>query len=531
MPQTNPLSSHRRRQLMMIFNYYRIGLALMLFFLGEFFWSSGTPQASLSLQTFIIAVFMYLIVCGFAVVITVRDMLSQASILAIMITDVMLLTLIMKASGGVISGVGNLVLVSVATGALFLTFNNSLLLAAFAASAIVYTEILSSFGINDKGYIQAAMLGVAFFAITIVVQYVLYRVRVSEQIAEEQAEDILDLQSMNALVLQRMRTGIIVCSPAGDIRTYNDAAAILVSNEHDGQPVSELPDKLVALLSQWLKQQPIESHILRVHPKMPDVFVNFTSLQDRPDSDILIFLQDITQTTQQAQQMKLASLGRLTASIAHEIRNPLGAISHAAQLLGESTHLDKTDHRMVEIIKNHSVRMNAIIENVLQLSRRSKSNPEVLNLAEWVNEFKQVFSEAYPDATIEIDITETIKIRFDPSHLHQVITNLINNGLRYSKQRTGKSRITLHGGIVNANDQPFIDVIDYGPGIKNEIRDQLFEPFSTTEATGTGLGLFICRELCEANQSRLDLVEHDRTDIGCQFRITFSHPDRLITME
>ena len=526
------LSEHRQYQLMSMFNIYRVALALSLLAILRFFWVDEKVPLELSRQTFAIAVGCYLVLCGVAMMIQRQKLLNQASVLVIMITDVMLLTLIMKSAGGVGSGFGNLMIVSVATGSLFMSLNNSLMLAAFASSAVVYTQLFSGLRDTsaDREFLQAALLGVAFFGTTILIQYILSRVRLSEQLAEEQAENILDLQSINELILQRMRTGIIVTSRKGKIRTQNEAAKRLICNS-ENETIDSLPIQLRDLMYRWLANLPIDSHKVRIHPDMPEVFANFTALQDKPHSDVLIFLEDISQTTQQAQQLKLASLGRFTASIAHEIRNPLGAISHAAQLLQESPKLDETDIRMLHIIQNHSVRMNSIIENILQLSRRSKAHPEVLELEDWLKEFSTTFKQVDPGAHIELATLGSHKVRFDPSQLHQVLDNLVANGLRYSQKRMGQKLVRIESGILNANDEPFIDIVDFGPGISQENQSNLFEPFFTTENSGTGLGLFISKELCESNQSRLEFIKTLNNNEGCRFRIAFAHPGRISQIE
>ncbi len=529
MTSSQALGHIRQYRLMSIFNYYRLVLSVFLLVYLQVLRLSESISEVFAQDAFMVGIGSYLILTAVAMVINHRNELNQATLLAIMLTDIVLLTVIVVSAGGVESGFANLMVVSVATGSLFLSVNNSLLLSAFACSAIIYTELFFSFGQRENHYQQAALLGVAFFGTTVLIQYILVRVKISEQIAEERAVDIEDLMSLNEQVVERMRTGIIVCSRIGEIKTFNAAAQRLICNQGTNLTNMEfLPDPVQRLLEKWINNEFIDNHIVRIHKDMPDVFVNFTMLMERSDSDVLVFLEDISQTNQQAQQMKLASLGRFTASIAHEIRNPLGAISHAAQLMEESPALDKGDHRLLEIIRNHSARMNEIIENILQLSRRSKSQPEVINLNGWLREFISEYSQVNPNGQLSLSVKHSVRIRFDPSHLHQVISNLVNNGIRYSMQHTGQPKVSIKGGILNANLQPYLDIIDFGPGITGDVRSHLFEPFFTTESSGTGLGLFISKELCESNQSRLDLIDSDQ---GAKFRITFSHPARLSLMD
>jgi two-component system sensor histidine kinase PilS (NtrC family) len=222
------------------------------------------------------------------------------------------------------------------------------------------------------------------------------------------------------------------------------------------------------------------------------------------------------------------SLGRLTASIAHEVRNPLGAISHACQLLNESSTLLNQEKRLLDIILTHTQRVNAIIQNMLELSRHRHSIPEVLDTKSWLEEFRIRFSNSYREP-IDIAVRvnpEATAIRFNPGQLEQLLTNLCDNGLRYSHKQTGKYTLAIEVSQLDHSQIPVLDVIDYGPGPGAEQEEQVFEPFYTTEPNGTGLGLFICKEICEANQARI-FFRRTQNNESC-FRIVFAHPDRNI---
>ena len=217
-------------------------------------------------------------------------------------------------------------------------------------------------------------------------------------------------------------------------------------------------------------------------------------------------MEDYTPVTQYAQSLKLNSLGRLTASIAHEIRNPLGAISHAAQLLQESPDLIPSDNRMADIIQHHSERVNRIVESVMQISRREPPKPEQLLLASWLSEFVHEYLNALnrpAEVTIDCDYKELL-IEFDPENLQRVFTNLLDNALRHSKQETGKETARIHIDIDSTVHQYQINMIDNGSGVAFADRAKLFEPFFTTMSEGTGMGLYLCKELCEINNADLD---------------------------
>jgi two-component system sensor histidine kinase PilS (NtrC family) len=249
---------------------------------------------------------------------------------------------------------------------------------------------------------------------------------------------------------------------------------------------------------------------------------SFSLLEDSGDGEALVFLDDYTAVTQQAQSLKLTSLGRLTASIAHEIRNPLGAVSHAAQLLSESEQLAANDQELAEIIQHHAKRMNSVIENVLQISRRQPPNPQRLALKGWLQNFLDQYRQTHREQ-IEIELKlpeEWLEVTFDPSHLERVLGNLLDNALRHSANSDGGGRVGIHVEKDPEAQRCVVDVIDSGPGVADSERAKLFEPFYTTVDKGTGLGLYLSKELCEINNATLTYRPTAAGD-SC-FRLTVS---------
>jgi two-component system sensor histidine kinase PilS (NtrC family) len=227
------------------------------------------------------------------------------------------------------------------------------------------------------------------------------------------------------------------------------------------------------------------------------------------------------------QQSKLAALGRLSASIAHEIRNPVGAMSHAGQLLAESPNIGPNDRRLTDIIRSNSDRVSTIISNVLQLSRRESTKPARLSLGDWLDEFLPEFCQTMQISAAEIRIREEsdddLEVLVDPSHLHQVVWNLCDNAIKYGETRGGiKVEITL--SRLGPSARPYLEVADRGSGIDAAVADRIFEPFFTDRKGGTGLGLFIARELCQLN--RAVLLYEMRSGGGSIFRVVFSDPQR-----
>ena len=244
---------------------------------------------------------------------------------------------------------------------------------------------------------------------------------------------------------------------------------------------------------------------------MPDIQPGFShidqsiNINEKLKGRTLIFLEDATQLTQRFQQVKLASLGRLTASIAHEIRNPLAAINHAGQLLGE-TSTDPADEKLTKIINTQVIRLNSIVENVLQLSRQQRGTLEEIDLYQWLLQFRREFISTYKFLAHQVQIKimpENIHIFFDSSQLHQVMWNLCSNAINHSNKQHPNIMININGKIDDNSKQPYIDITDNGPGINKETQTHIFEPFFTTRAEGTGLGLYITKEVIESNRAKI----------------------------
>ena len=344
-----------------------------------------------------------------------------------------------------------------------------------------------------------------------------------------------------------MRTGILVLNKNLDIELCNQAALKLLGITHETTEKLRLDQfpELYKKHQSWQRNSNDHSPYLKIDSDTTtEAKVNFAHLEPGNTSNVLIFMEDVRSLNQQAQQLKLASLGRLTASIAHEIRNPLGAISHASQLLEESDVLQPSDHRLLDIINNHSKRVNQIIENILQLSRRRGAKPAQINLQQWIPAFVADYKSSKSNghelsiAVVEKNIGDShadfdyddvstitqLDAKFDTSQLQQVLTNLFDNGIRYRTPQTGRPDLRVEIGLDTTQQQPYIRVIDYGAGISDENIKHLFEPFFTTENTGSGLGLYICKELCEANQA---IISYKRNDKGesC-FHLQLAHPEK-----
>lgn len=448
-----------------------------------------------------------------------------AQLFGLALLDVLLLCALFYAGGGVASAMGNLLIVSVAISNTLLRRRIGLLIAALGALGIVASSLLLSFSLppNPNDYLQVGTLGVLCFAAALLVQGLARRLEVSETLAEQKASEVVGLEALNALILKRMRTGILVLDEQRRVQLANHSAlSLLDCRSLEGCLIDDHVPALVDRLHVWLSNPTLRPQSLKVANSGVELQPSFIALDPSPQHQTLVFLEDLAQIAQQAQQLKLAALGRLTAGIAHEIRNPLGAISHAAQLLRESEELNRADQRLTQIIQDHSQRMNRVIENVLQLSRRQQTVPQRLDLKPWLEQFVSEIREGATERQqIHLHIAPgDFKTLMDPNQLNQILDNLIRNAWRHSGQSRDQAQVWLELFIDPDSQLPILEILDDGSGVAPDHQAQLFEPFFTTSHQGTGLGLYLSRELCESNQARLDFKP--RQGGGC-FRITFAH--------
>ncbi|HEC19245.1 MAG TPA: ATPase [Gammaproteobacteria bacterium] len=446
----------------------------------------------------------------------------------LVVLDILALTLVMRASGGIESGLGMLLIVAIAGNSLLLSSRAANLFAAIAAIAVLAEQVFAQ---QEPGltanFTQAGILGATLFATAFIAHILSTRLRESEALAAQRGVDLANLAQLNQHVLQRMQSGILVVDADLRIRLMNESAWYMLGlpslGSAQNKSLKVVSPELAEQLIEWRRGGLSEPRIFRPGSGQLELLPSMTALGSEARAGTLIFLEDTARMAQQAQQLKLASLGRLTASIAHEIRNPLGAISHAEQLLTETSEDNPAEKRLLEIIHTNTSRVNDIIENVLQLSRRDRAMPEDLPLKEWLEEFLQEFlhSQGRDPADISLHIKpEDTHVHMDASQLHQVLWNLCQNGLRHSQDHPGQPKLELHGGISGDTGRPFLDVIDHGPGVAPEAVANIFEPFFTTESKGSGLGLYIARELCEGNQARLSYVAIPTG--GACFRVEFA---------
>jgi two-component system, NtrC family, sensor histidine kinase PilS len=513
-----------------VLNLYRVLVPLVLF--GLYSLGGARGFAVYSAQVFFGATIFYLCF-GLASVALVRRRMASANVQTILqaAVDMFVLVLLLHTCGGVASGLGVLFLVPVGALAFLLPPRSALFLAAVAAIAILVDTIAQQLGgtTDINSYATAGLLGVVLFATAGAASFAAGRMRESEALVRQKDVDLANLAELSQYIVQHLRESLLVVDATDKIRLINESAAEILGDNHaiPGALVGEVSPRLLYSLSTWRQRDQGENS--------PSSFVaadgarviqpHFAPLGAAP-GPTLIFLEDTSLMAERVQQGKLAALGRLSASIAHEIRNPVGAMSHAGQLLAESANIGADERRLTDIIQSNSERVSTIINNVLQLSRREATKPTRLTLGDWLEDFLDEFCETMQVRETQIGIHEAdndLEVRFDPSHLHQVVWNLCDNAMKYGEARDGIS-VEINLGRLTPGHRPYLEVANNGPGIEPQAVDRIFEPFFTGPKGGTGLGLFIARELCQLNRAIL-LYEPRGPDCSV-FRIVFSDPQR-----
>jgi two-component system sensor histidine kinase PilS (NtrC family) len=515
-----------------LLTFYRVilaGLLSVLYFTIGSETTLGIEQPELFSVT-CIAYLLFSLLAGFTTRLRYPD--YQLQTITQVLVDITAITLLIFASGGPSSGLGILLIISVATGSILLPGRMAFLFAAVATIALMGEQFYSSIlpgAQRTAGYTHSGLLGLVLFGTAALTWLLVRRIHASEALARQRGIDIANLAKLNEYIVQRLQAGIIVTDHNHNIRLMNDTAHKLLDYQYsvEDQPLEIISRPLYKQLMAWSKSSQHEPALLKGSPGGNNILPHFALIGTGDGVGAMIFLEDTAAMEKQAQQIKLASLGRLTASIAHEIRNPLGAISHATQLLGEENALADADRRLMAIIGDNTARVNAIVENILELSRPGTAVPQTVPLKEWLERFVDEFSHSGMCTPGQINFSvepEDMEIHMDPSQLHQVVWNLCQNSIHHADSGI-PLQVTLAASHTVGSRAPHLDIMDNGPGIDPDMADKIFEPFFTTRSSGTGLGLYIAREICESNQARLEYLP--ATQGGSCFRITFPARKRL----
>lgn len=451
------------------------------------------------------------------------------------LVDSIAIGFILWAAGGVVSGLGILLLLPIGAMALLASNRDAYFMAAVATLSILVQQILVQLrhGPGDNQYLLAGVLGAIIFIAALSVRPLANRLLESEALVRRRDVDLANLAQLSQYIVQHLRDSIVVVDEEDRIRLINEPAAEMLGDAHawPGALLGECAPRLLFLLAAWRQHgEAQEVGTFAAADGSRPIRPHFASLGSTRPCPVLIFLEDTSVLTEKVQQFKLAALGRLSASIAHEIRTPVGAMSHAGQLLAESDAIRPEDRRLTQIIRDNAGRVSRIIENVLELSRRGASKPERVDLKWLISEFREEFCATQQIDAEQLQIVEpaggavSVEVSVDPSQMQQVLWNLCQNALTHGRAGDVPGPVEIRYGRLSGIGRPYLEVADKGPGIPVEDTERVFEPFFTRAASGTGLGLFLARELAQANHATL--LHEPSPRGGTVFRVVFSDPAR-----
>jgi two-component system sensor histidine kinase PilS (NtrC family) len=458
--------------------------------------------------------------------------------------DLLMISLLVALGGGTRSGVFMFFLLPLAEASLALPSVGAFFVCSIAVLVLLGNEVTRTLGgePGEAQLFQAGVVGAALFGITALLRLLSTRLSRQEQLARKRGRELDSQLQINRLVISQMEQGVIVVDAGTLVRANNRSARSMLGFDPEaqltGRRLLELASaqELAHAFMNWLtslelgaaaqsdiviksaEAQSVESRRLRVRFARPAF---------QPSDEYVIFMEDLQAIEERAQRLKLAAMGRLTASIAHEIRNPLAAISQAGQLLSEDVR-DPLHQRLTSIVRENTQRLNRLVEDVLRAARRDSPLTDEFDLAEfctaWLGEF--VRDRGLSGEAIRLAAQAGLVVRFEQNQLRQVLFNLVDNALRYCSGRPGSIEIRAEPpGEQSAS--PCLWVFDDGPGVAAGDRDAMFEPFFTTHSRGTGLGLFLAREFCMANGFDLTYIgwQQPFAPVRFGFCLRFGPPD------
>ena len=516
-----------------LYNGYRVLITLLFLLLqGWLSLESSLQDFSSDLySTLTLAYFIFSIISAIFTWLEKPDI--DISLPTQIIIDIGFIVLLMHAQQGSQSSIGLLLIIAIASASLISVGRLALFYAAIASIGVLleHTYRILFIDSSNSNYTSAVLLSLGCFATAWLAYSLAKRSQQSELLASQRGIDVQNMAQINALITDEMHDGVLVVNQAFQVKHYNHQAKSLLGLEKDqwqDKLLYEISPEIANLMQLWAEETAASSGFEPTSPATPNFLkltalsrelrLRFLPIAENRQQGAVIFISDWSQMQTQAHQVKLAALGRLTANIAHEIRNPLSAISHANQLLQEEDS-DPSTKRMLQIIADNVQRLDQIIKDVLELNRRDRTNQESIQLENFILDFYTQFCavEKIPDTCFKLTLTNTeTLISFDRRHLNQILWNLCKNGWRHCKKLENSLELRL--SMAEKTKSLQIDILDDGDGVPESIRSHLFEPFFTTEKSGTGLGLYIARELADANGAKLQYkVLNAETDSGSQF--------------
>jgi len=511
LPSNFPLPEALTHRVLSYLSIFRLLISLILLYatlintelvFTQLVLDRNTIGASILLSYFVMAVFLLIDTRRR----TTRPFATAAATLFI---DVLFLSIFLLLFAQMGSSLAILLIFTSASAAILLPMRLALFIASIVVLAFIYTAVVTWFaqGETTATVVRAGIYGLTTFTGTILVNLLTRWLKDYRLTAERQAVQLTRLEQVNELVIRRMRNGVLAVDSDGRIQLMNESAWFLLGSPKANQKIlANICPQLDKALTDWYNNPSMEVAAMTLYSSQARIAPKFVSLPGTSSIRVLIFLDDNEVISQRAVEMSAHMLANLSGSIAHEIRNPLAAINHAAQLLDESEEIADSDLRLVDIIHSQAGRMNGIVENILQLSRHEKSRPDIFELVPFLKELSVETKSSLPGIRLTVEVNpeeEGTLVLFDRSQLHQIVGKLLENANRHARLDAAIPQVVLTMKHLPKTGYCVITVEDNGPGIPEGNLKRIFEPFFTTHKQGSGLGLYIARQLCDVNQAEL----------------------------
>jgi two-component system, NtrC family, sensor histidine kinase PilS len=387
---------------------------------------------------------------------------------------------------------------------------------ATAAAVTIYLLVEAALvpallsGGSTNGILQAGLSGVGFFLLAVLADNLSRRLAREQEVALSSQAAARAQAQVNELIIERLSEGVLVADEHGVVRNANPAAQhmlmgdsypqgarLLLSGRSGWEGLAQLVRKTFELGHPM--QSELEVHVDDLTTHRVQARSHLTGSNSGRSGLCVLFLEDLREIEARVRTEKLASMGRMSAAVAHEIRNPLSAIAQANALLDEEVS-QPTQKRLTRMIDENAQRLARIVDDILNVARAQPTGEVagalVLPLDPHLRQIAADWSRQH-QAGVKLGVhthAESAHIRFDPDHLRRLLVNLLDNALRHASGQASSIRIITQP---SGNDRVRLSVWSDGAPLEAGVMRHLFEPFFSSESRSSGLGLYLCRELCE----------------------------------